>query len=283
MAIKILTDSSSDLPLDYIKANDIEVLPLKVIFGNQSYDSGVNLSTAEFYEKLAQATELPKTSQVAPAEIQACLEKYAASDDELIAIFISSRMSGTYHTACNILEDLKADNIYIVDSQTVTFALAALVMEAVRLRDMGLSAKEIYETLEQVKNDIALYAVIGDLKYLQMGGRLSTTAAFIGSMLNFKPIITIKDGLVAVIDKQRGSLRAYKSIMSYVENAGIDLTRPRTFGHTNCPELMNELIDHFAKAFPDIDTNTFARCDIGSTVGVHVGPGSAGLAFFRKK
>lgn len=282
MAIKILTDSSSDLPLDFIKANDIEVLPLKVIFGNQSYDSGVNLSTAEFYKKLETVTELPKTSQVAPAEMFDCFQKYANSDDQLIAIFISSKMSGTFHTACNIVEELNADNIYLVDSQTVTFALAVLVMEAVRLRDMGLDANEIYQRLEQTKNDIVLYAAVGDLRYLQMGGRLSSTAAFVGTMLNFKPIITIKDGLVAVLDKQRGALRAYKSIMSFVEKAGVDQDRPRAFGHTNCPDVMNDLISHIAKADPDIDTDVFARCDIGPTVGVHVGPGATGLAFFKR-
>lgn len=281
MGIKIITDSSSDLYADYAAQNEIEILPLKIIFGEEVYDSGVNLSTPQFYEKLKTVTELPKTSQATPLELSTCFRRHLEAGDDVVAIFISSRMSGTYASASLIKQELGAENLYIVDSQTVTFALGILVMEAVRLVNLGRSAAEVYEEIERVKSRVVLYASIGNLKYLQMGGRMSSTTAFLGTMLNFKPIITIKDGLVESIDKQRGQKRAFDAVMALVEADAMDRVRPRIFAHTDAPELMEELMEHYALAFPKDDLSAFARCDIGPTVGVHAGPGAAGLAYFK--
>lgn len=282
MAIRIITDSSSDLSAEYAKANDVEIIPLRIIFGEESFTSGVDLTNKQFFEKLAAVTELPKTSQPTPGELSDCFNKYLDAGDEVVAIFISDKMSGTYKSACLVKETFSLYNLHIVDSNTVTFALGVLVMEAVRLREEGLTASEIYERIEATKDQVVLYASVGTLKYLQMGGRLSSTSAFLGSMLNFKPIITIKDGLVESIDKQRGQKRAYEALVKLMSRDEMDLVRPRSFAHSHAPEAMEGLIESVKNELPVTDTDAFERCDIGATVGVHIGPGATGFAYFRK-
>ena len=281
MAVKIITDSSSDLTLEYAAKNDIEIIPLRILFKDASYLSGVELRPQQFFEKLETADELPKTSQPTPGELQSVFHKYLDAGDQIVAVFISSRMSGTYAAARLLKESEGLDNLYLVDSQTVTFALGILVMEAVRLKNMGLSADKIHEELERVKGRVKLYASVGTLKYLQMGGRLSSTSAFFGSVLNIKPIITIKDGLVEAIDKQRGQKRAFDALIELLKKGRVDLSRPRILAHTAQPALMDELAENIRR-LTDFDVDAFARCDIGATVGVHVGPGACGFAFFQE-
>lgn len=281
MAVKIITDSSSDLSPAYAAENDIDIIPLRILFGEESYLSGVEMNPDQFFRKLETVDELPKTSQPTPGELHEVFSRYLDAGDEVVAVFISSEMSGTYHAACLLKENENLENLHIVDSQTVTFALGILVMEAVRLKGKGLSAREIFEELERVKEKVYLYASVGTLKYLQMGGRLSSTSAFFGSVLNIKPIITIKGGLVEAIDKQRGQKRAFDALVELLKKGNVDLERPRVFAHTDQPALMEELIENVVR-YTDFDTDAFARCDIGATVGVHVGPGACGFAFFAK-
>ena len=281
MAVKIITDSSSDISPAYAAANDIEVIPLRIVFGEESYLSGVEMTPDRFFRKLETVEELPKTSQPTPGELTRVFKKYLDAGDEVVAVFISKEMSGTYLSSCLVRDTEELENLYIVDSQTVTFALGIMVMEAVRLKGLGYSAREIYEELERVKRKNFLYASVGTLKYLQMGGRLSSTSAFFGSVLNIKPIITIKNGLVEAIDKQRGQKRAFDALVELLKKGNVDLERPRIIAHTDNTELMEELGRQIAH-YTDFDIDAFARCDIGATVGVHVGPGACGFAFFTK-
>ncbi len=282
MAIKIITDSSSDLSLAYAAENDIEIIPLRILFGEESYLSGVEMTPDQFFRKLETVEELPKTSQPTPGELTEVFSRYLDAGDEVVAVFISSRMSGTYHAACLVKENMGWDRLHIVDSGTVTFALGILVMEAVRLKGLGYSAKEIFDTLEREKSQVYLYASVGTLKYLQMGGRLSSTSAFFGSVLGIKPIITIKDGLVEAIQKQRGQKNAFDALLKLMQNGNLDVERPHIIAHTDQPALMEELAA-LIRERTDFDADAFARCDIGATVGVHVGPGACGFAFFAKE
>jgi len=279
MAIKIITDSSSDLDYNYIDNNNIGIIPLNIIFGERSFIPREELSIEQFYELLELSTELPKTAQPSPAVIEGIFKKSIDQGDDVVAIHISSNMSGVYNTSVMIKNQMGCENIYICDSRTVTFALGLLVMEAVKMRDAGKTAKEIFEEIEQLKERVVLLASIGNLKYLQMGGRLSPGTAFIGAMLNFKPIITIKDGLVEVIGKQRGQKRANESILKLVGKYGINENYTKFFAHTHMPSIMHEFMDYFKPAFPRIKTDEFELCNIGSTVGVHAGPGATGISF----
>lgn len=278
--IRIITDSSSDLSLKRCRELNIDILPLTVNFGDESYRSLIDISHAEFYEKLEEAETLPTTSQVTPGEFEQIFTEYIEQGDDVIGLFLSSKMSGTYQSALIAKDMLNADNIYLVDSTTVTFAMALLVIEAVKMRDSGeLSAAEIAEKLEALAPRIVLYAAIPDLKYLKMGGRLSPTSAFFASILGITPVITIKDGLVETAGKARGRQGAFKLIESLIKKDGISSDYEVALGHSNAPDAL----DGFEKYLSSLlKKRKIERCNIGSIVGTHAGPGACGIAYIAK-
>ena len=168
--------------------------------------------------------------------------------DEIVGIFISGAMSGTCQSAL-IARDMVdgEDRIHVVDSRTVTFALGLLVEVAATLRDQGLSAKELAAKLEELAGRLRLLAVVDTLKYLKMGGRISTASAVVGALLNINPIITIENGLVEGIGKARGRKAAFQWIAKRMEKEAPDLSLPVSFGHTNAPEAMAECVQVPAK------------------------------------
>ena len=194
--VKIVTDSSCDISPQRCAELGVEMLPITVNFGDQSYRANLDISNEEFYEKLAAAEELPHTAQITPAQFQEIFKPYQESGDDVVCLFISSQMSGTLQSARVAANILGADNILLPDTLHVTFALGLLVEEAVKMRDAGLSGKEIVARIEELIPRVRLFAMIEDLKYLKMGGRLSATSALVASILGICPIITLKDGLV---------------------------------------------------------------------------------------
>lgn len=277
--LRIITDSSSDLSPKRCEELGVEMIPLRVHFGEECFRAGIDISNEEFYERLSQADKLPTTSQITPADFEEIFKPYVEAGDEVLCLFISSKMSGTYQSALLAKELLVAEKIYIVDTLTVTFALALLVEEAVKMRDRGFSAAEIADQIASIVPRNTLLAVIEDLKYLKMGGRLSATSAFFASILGICPIITIKDGLVETVGKARGKKAAYKMVEGLIQKAEISSDYGVTLGHSNTPEGMK----HFAEYFHDLlKKREVTTCDIGSIVGTHVGPNACGLAYIRR-
>lgn len=170
MSVRIITDSSSDLPFSYQEKWGITILPLRVRFGEEEFVDGRDLTAEQFYARLAQAKELPKTAQITPAEFEEAIRPFAQAGDAIVILPISRELSGTAASARIAREQFPDAEIYVVDTLAVTFGLALLVEIAIRMRDSGLSAKEIASSLEKLKERVRLYAVIDDLKYLRMGG-----------------------------------------------------------------------------------------------------------------
>ncbi|MEG1448788.1 MAG: DegV family protein, partial [Oscillospiraceae bacterium] len=204
MSIKIITDSTSDYLKSYADERDIEIAHLKVIIDNEEYIDGVNLSKKEFYEKMRAAKEVPKTSQVTPAQFTQMFENALEKHDQVIGIFLSSSLSGTYQSAVIAKEALNNENIFVVDSNQTTFAMQMLVDIAADMRDEGKDAKEIVDKLNEIKGKIKLYAMIDDLKNLKKSGRLSTAGLVIGTALHIKPVITVIDGTAHIAEKVKG-------------------------------------------------------------------------------
>ena len=167
--VKIVTDSSCDLSLERCAELGVEMLPITVNFGEESYRANVDLTTEDFYEKLAQAKELPHTAQITPAQFQEIFKPYKESGDEVVCLFISSKMSGTLQSARVAKNILEAENILLPDTLNVTFALGLLVEEAVKMRDAGMTGAEIVSKVEELIPRIRLFAMIEDLKYLEDG------------------------------------------------------------------------------------------------------------------
>ena len=277
--VKILTDSSCDLSPARCEELGVEMLPITVNFGEESYRAHVDISNEEFYEKLAAASELPKTAQITPAFFEKKFQEYKDSGDQVVCLFISSRMSGTLQSARIAKELVGAENIYLPDTLNVTFALGLLVEEAAKMRARGLSAGEIAEEVLGLVPRVRLWALIDDLKYLKMGGRLSATSALVASILGICPIITLQDGLVEVVGKARGKKAAFKFMKDMVENEPISYDFSVTIGHAAVPKTRDDFMEYMSA---ELKKREIHKLDIGSIVGTHTGPGACGLAYIRK-
>ena len=277
--VKIVTDSSCDLSLERCAELGVDMLPITVSFGEESYRANLDLTTEDFYQKLAAADELPHTAQITPAQFQEYFKPFVDSGDEVVCLFISSKMSGTLQSATVAKDILGATNIYLPDTLNVTFALGLLVEEAVKMRDRGLTAPQIVEEIQGLVPRVRLWAFIDDLKYLKMGGRLSASSALVASILGICPIITLKDGLVEVVGKARGKKAAFAAIRKFVEKEPISGDYCVTVGHANVPENCKAFEEYMGDLLKKREVHTQA---IGSIVGTHTGPGAVGLAYIKK-
>lgn len=277
--VKILTDSSCDLSPARCQELGVEMLPLTVNFGAESFRANLDITNDEFYQKLTAASELPKTAQITPAFFEDKFREYKDSSDQVVGLFISSMMSGTLQSARLAKNLVGAENIYLPDTLNVTFALGLLVEEAVKMRDRGLSAPEIAKEVEALVPRVRLWALIDDLKYLKMGGRLSATSALVASILGICPIITLENGLVEVVGKARGKKAAFKFIQGMVEKEPISHDFAVTVGHAASPKTRDDFLEFME---PALKKRELLKLDIGSIVGTHTGPGACGLAYIRK-
>lgn len=278
MSIRIITDSASDILQSDAQSMGITVLPLKTIFSTGEYIDGVTLSHSEFFEKLIELGEISKTSQITPFEYEEEYKKYP--NDEIIVITLSSKLSG-----CNQSANIAAaefDNVYVVDSLNATVGERLLVEYALRLIKEGKSAKEIVDILNKEKDNICLIALLDTLEYLKKGGRISSTTAFIGTLLHIKPVITVKDGKVESLGKARGSKNGNNMLRKLVTEYGMDLSLPYEVAYSGLTDVLLKKYLEDNKDLYEGDIKNLPLRTIGSTIGTHVGPGAIALAFFKK-
>ena len=280
MAVRIIVDSACDLIPEQIKKYQLDVLPIKTIFGEEEFLDGVTMSHEQFYEKLVESDELPTTSQVTPIEYEEKYEEVKQAGDTAVVITISSKLSGCYQSA-NIALDGYEDIITVVDSNNVCIGQQILTMLAVKLRDAGKSAKEIAEELEQQKGRIRLIALLDTLEYLKKGGRISGAAAAVGAVLSIKPVIAIEDGEVVVLGKARGSKNGNNMIKQLIQKeGGINFDMPYTLAYTGLSDdLLKKYIKDSAELYEGHAEELPIRT-IGCAIGTHVGPGAIAAAFF---
>lgn len=280
MNFRILTDSTSDITQIDAREKNIEVLPLRILFEDGEYHDGINITTEEFYNKLENANILPQTSQPSPDDFLKKFEAAKEAGESVLVITLSSSLSGTYQSATLAKNICEYDNIFIIDSLTVTLGLKLLVDRAISLRESGKYVEETFEILENEKHTIRIYAALDTLEYLKKGGRLSSAAALAGTLLNLKPIVKVEGGSVSMAAKARGTNNSYSKIKALIDEVGgIDETKPYTLGYTGLSPNFNQFISFIEKTY------NFSNCPIspiGSTVGVHAGPGACGIAFFIK-
>ena len=271
MNVRIIVDSSTDVAEAYL--NRIQVVPLTLRFGEEEYYDGVTIHKEEFYRRLVESDELPTTSQATPASFDQVFREVAANGDGAVVICLSSKLSGTYQSACIAAESY--DNIYAVDSQSVAIGTGVLAQYAVDCADAGISAREIAQKLEKKKADVTVIALLDTLEYLKKGGRISKTVAFAGGVLNIKPVVTVQDGVVALIGKARGSRNGNQS-------GGVDFSLPVLLGYTG---LNSALLDKYVEDSRGLwaeGLDSIPKTLLCSIIGTHVGPGAVAVAFFRK-
>lgn len=276
MRIKIITDSTSDILPDDAAKSGIEIVPLKVSFGEEEYIDKFTITNDEFYQKLKKSRRLPTTTLVNPEQFVDVFNRHG--DEDILGIFISSKLSGTYQSAVIAKELVGRENIYLIDSGTVTIGMILLIYHAVRMKDEGKTAEEIYKEIIALASRISIYAVIDTLEYLVKGGRLSAAQGLLGGALGIKPIIRVKDGVIQNVGKARGVAKAIAHLEEELFRKGlVDSAMPIAFAH-----FENQSgLDIFMKCFPSNGQRYVSS--IGSVVGTHSGPGVSAIAFFEQK
>lgn len=280
--VKLVIDSASDISEKEAKELGVAMIPMQVRFGEDEYLDGVNLTSKEFYNKLIESNELPKTSQVNPYRFEEEFEKLTANGDEVIVITISSKLSGTYRSACEASKKFNS-KVFVVDSLNACIGERLLCEYALRLIAQGKTANEIVNELNRVKSKINLMAMLNTLKYLKKGGRISAVTAFAGEVFSIKPVVGIVDGEVKMIGKAMGSKKGNNLLNSLVEKkGGIDFDMPYGVVWSGIDDsVLNKYVEDSAHLWEGHTSNVPAYM-IGSTIGTHIGPGAIGVAFFEK-
>lgn len=279
MRVRIIIDSTTDLAPRL--EGQVTIVPLTVRFGDKEYIDGVTITHEEFYDKLVESDVLPTTSQATPAAFEEVFKEVAAAGDSAVVITVASQFSGTCQSARIAAEDY--DNIYVVDSGSVTMGAGILTEYALRCACSGMGAAQIAELLEKKKEDICLIALLDTLEYLKKGGRISSTVAFAGGLLNIKPVINVKDGVIHMLGKARGSKQGNNLLVQEIgKTGGIDFTMPILLGYSGLSDAL--LKKYIADSAPlwENGVDSLRYTSIGSVVGTHAGPGAIAAAFFHK-
>ena len=282
MAIKIVTDSTSYISDEYIKKYDINIVSLNVIINGVS-SREIDIENEVFYEEIRNSKEIPKSSQPIPNEMLNTFKEIVKDGDSIVGIFLSSKMSGTYSNANMIkdmiLEDYPDAEIHILDSKTNCMQMGFAVIEAARTASEGKSINEVINAANHVINNSRFLFTPETLEYLKKGGRIGGAAALFGNVLQIKPILTVVNGETSVFKKVRTRKKAIEEIVKTV----LEEIEAKGFGdivvhHINCQEDGLKL----AKALENKLGKKVDIQSIGPVIGVHVGPGSIGIAYYTK-
>ncbi|QUH21361.1 DegV family protein [Alkaliphilus sp. B6464] len=274
--IQIITDSMIDVPKDIVEKHNIIVMPLTIIFGDKEYRDGVDLTNAQFYEKLSQSEELPKTSQISPNTFMQIFEKVLGEGKEVLCINGSSRASGTHQSAIIAKNSLESDKIQVFDTMGLSFGGGMFVYEAAEMAKDGKSLKEIMDRLNEIKLKVDHIFTVDTLEYLKKGGRLNPMKATIATMLNIKPILTVAEGLVEPLDKVRGSKKVVGKMIELAKQRGNNFENKVVgISHAICPEAIAVLKE---QVLNELNPKEVIVTEIGCTIGTHAGPGT--LAIF---
>ena len=279
--IRILTDSASDILPAEAEQLGVTVIPLNVTLEDGTVlRDGIDKTPSEYYALLKECHKLPTTSQPSPELFERFYQDAAAAGDEVLGIFLSHELSGTWQCARLAADLVNVDNVLFVDSANVCLGEGLLVRLAVQLRAAGKTLVQIATDLEHAKEHLHLVAAIDDLKYLRKGGRLPAAVAVAGGMLGIKPLITIKEGKVAMAGKARGLPGAYVALFKKIDElGGVHPDFEAVAGYSSSLREVQPIENYFRD---NLHMDAPLVQQIGCVIGTHAGPGAFGLAFFDK-
>jgi DegV family protein with EDD domain len=268
MTVKIVTDSSADLPDEVVKALGITVIPLYVRFGDEVLRDRVDISEDEFYERLQHDPVHPNTTQPTPQDFVELYQKVGEGADGIVSIHISSKLSGTCNSALQARETMEAAcPIEVVDSEILSMALGLVVIAAATAAKAGESMDKVVAVAKQTMPKIRLLALLDTLEYLQKGGRIGKAKALLGSILNVKPILTLKDGEVVPAGQVRTRAKGMDRLFEFVQSTA-DI-QELTVVHSTTPDEAQALAERFGSVF---DKEKIIMSRLGPVLGVHIGP-----------
>lgn len=268
MSVRIVTDSTADLPSHLVRELGIIVVPAYVRFGEKSYRDGIDISYDEFYTKLVNGPVHPTTSQPTPSDFAQAYRELSKETDEIISIHVSKKLSGTYNSALQGKEFSNAkSDITVIDSESVTMGVGIISAVAARLAMAGESVAMITEEIKTAIKHTHLLSVLDTLKYLALGGRIGKAKALLGSVLDVKPVITIREGEIHPVGNVRTHIKGIEKLYEFVNNA-VNIQEIAVI-HNTTPDEAQGLKDRFASLVSN-DRLHLAR--LGPALGVHGGP-----------
>ena len=271
MTVKIVTDSSSDIPPEIARELDITVVPLSVRFGAQTYRDGIDIMPEEFYRRLVAEPVHPATAAVSPGDFAGVYDKLAAEAEGIISIHLSQKVSATYNAAVQgrSLMENKACPVEIIDSRFVTIALGLITIGAARAAQAGKDMQEIVAQVNALVPCMRVYGILDTLKYVMKGGRLGKAGPIISSILPIKPVLTMKDGTVAPIGAARTRIKAIERLCGLI--ASVPMVKELGIAHSTTEEELLSFVEKIKSILPDVKP---VISKLGPALGVHGGPGS---------
>jgi len=275
----VVTDSTAYIPDDICKKLNITVVPLSVIWGEETYFDGVTIKPAEFYTRLATTKVMPSTSQATPAGMHKAFADLLEQGYDVMGVFISEKLSGTLDSARQAREEFTSakDKIALFDSENVGMALGFQAMALARAAADGASLADCQKLAEKVRPNTGVYFAVETLEFLHRGGRIGGAQRFLGSVLNVKPILTIKDGKVDSVDSVRTTKKAHERVIELVAEqcAGKSKIRLATL-EANAVENAKLVLESATTKLSAVESILSA---VSPAIGTHTGPGTVGLAY----
>lgn len=276
--IALVTDSTGYIPQDLVEKYNITVVPLVLIWGKEIFEDGVTIMPTEFYARLKKATVMPTSSQATVGKFHEVFEKLLSQDYEILAMVISSKLSGTMNSAIQARESLPAGApIHIVDSNSTAMAMGFQVLSVARAIEQGASMQECLSLAEKAVQSTGVVFAVDTLEFLHRGGRIGGGSRFLGTALNIKPILELRDGKVEALERVRTRKKSLARLIELVEEKA-DGKRPLRLAtlHANAPEEARELL---AQASTQLGASESIFAEVSPVIGTHAGPGVVGLAY----
>ncbi|WP_226655362.1 DegV family protein [Pseudalkalibacillus hwajinpoensis] len=278
--VAIVTDSTAYIPKSMLNEYEVTMIPLSVIFGNESYLEEKEIQADDFFEKVKKEDVLPKTSQPSIGSFVETYEKLARTHDEIITITLSSGISGTYQSAYSAGDMIEGADVFVFDSEISCMMQGFYVLEAARMAQDGFRSKEILDRLQKIKNQgTNAYFLVDDLSHLHRGGRLNAAQLVVGNLLQIKPVLTFEDKRIVPYEKIRTRKKALNKIMTLFDDAasGGDIIKATLIYSTNKEEAVNlkaELEEKYANV-------SIILSYFGPVIATHLGEGALGLGWYR--
>ena len=273
--VAIVTDSTADLPAQLVKTRGITVVPLTLNFEGRSLLDGVEIRPSEFYRKLPNATTHPTTSQPSPGRFAEAYADLLNEHSEVVSIHISEKLSGTYASAVQGAEMVDASRVHVIDSQLVSMSLGLLTLAATEMVTQGADASAIARRVMDMREQVQTYFSVATLEFLRRGGRIGRASAMLGSVLQVKPVLCIRDGLVTPLERVRTFDRALRRVIELTREVdrgkGLCVIVGHADAESDAERVARELEPH---------TETLMIQPLGPVVGAHAGPGVVGVGCY---
>jgi len=266
--VKIICDSTGDIPEEIRKQYDITIVPLNVLFGTDSYQDGVNLTPAQFYKMLVESKVHPTTSQPAPGVFAEAYQKLARETDEIMVLTVSGGISGTYESAVQAKQLVDSSlKIEVIDTRMTCGGLLLPTLKAARAAEKGMKLAEITKMIKDILPKIRVYMIFDTLEYLRKGGRIGKAKALLGGMLKLNPVLTLRDGVIHPVTQARGRAKAVEILVDLMKKTG----NPEevVVEDASTPDELEDLAKRIVSAIPNVK---IIRSKVSPVIGVHTGP-----------